>query len=177
MLDYEVSKKFFADKLAEDFKGIGRFESAFYWTVVDAFNKGMAEMDMAELDYTDQAHPAWWRGYDAATVALCSRIEDILSGKDNGQGTCSEPWGTIRARLISAVGPTLKEARKFEYVYVAKNESVMLCRNDEDLTPVGVVGRFDVSTAMIKAKEWNARRRPVPKAMQPTSATPPSLVD
>lgn len=33
MIDYEAVKKHFADKLASDFAGQGRFESAFYHTI------------------------------------------------------------------------------------------------------------------------------------------------
>lgn len=33
MIDYEIVKKHFADKLAADFAGQGRFESAFYHTI------------------------------------------------------------------------------------------------------------------------------------------------
>lgn len=40
-LDYNVVKRFFAEKLASDFAGHGRFESAFYHTVRMVFEAGL----------------------------------------------------------------------------------------------------------------------------------------
>lgn len=41
MLDYELVKKHFADKLAADFSGQGRFESAFYHTIKMVYQAGL----------------------------------------------------------------------------------------------------------------------------------------
>lgn len=41
MLDYSEVKKVFADKLAHDADGIGRFESAFYHTMKFVYNQGV----------------------------------------------------------------------------------------------------------------------------------------
>lgn len=43
MLDYSEVKKFFADKLAGDADGIGRFESAFYWTMRMVYERGVSD--------------------------------------------------------------------------------------------------------------------------------------
>ena len=43
MLDYNEVKKHFADKLAGDGDGMGRFESAFYRTIEMAYLKGVAD--------------------------------------------------------------------------------------------------------------------------------------
>jgi hypothetical protein len=59
--------------------------------------------DNPDLDGTDGAHPAWWRAYDSACGIMCSKIEDILTGKDIGEGTSNPPWQPIRERLINLV--------------------------------------------------------------------------
>jgi hypothetical protein len=68
MLDYEEVKEFFAKKLAEDFKGRGRFESAFYHTVVRAYKQGLA----------DGAQPASTEG---AGVVYCG-CDQTTDGRD-----------------------------------------------------------------------------------------------
>ena len=42
-LDYDRVKHFFADKLASDFAGRGRFESAFFHTVQMVYEQGMRD--------------------------------------------------------------------------------------------------------------------------------------
>lgn len=42
-LDYSDVKRFFADKLANDPDGIGRFESAFYHTMKFVYGKGVQD--------------------------------------------------------------------------------------------------------------------------------------
>lgn len=56
-----------------------------------------------EYDGTDAAHPAWWRGHEQTTAILCQKINEILGGKDKGEGANHEPWGTVRRRLIKLV--------------------------------------------------------------------------
>lgn len=58
--------------------------------------------DDSELDATDGAHPAWWRGRDHAVNVLCQKINEILDGKDNGEGVSSEPWESTRRKLLNA---------------------------------------------------------------------------
>lgn len=43
MLDYNEVKKFYAEKLAEDFDGTGRIESAFYHTMKMVYLKGVED--------------------------------------------------------------------------------------------------------------------------------------
>ena len=43
MLDYSAVKKVFADKLASDPDGTGRFESAFYHTIKFAYLQGVED--------------------------------------------------------------------------------------------------------------------------------------
>lgn len=43
MLDYNEVKKFYADKLAQDFDGTGRIESAFYHAMKMAYMKGVED--------------------------------------------------------------------------------------------------------------------------------------
>lgn len=54
-----------------------------------------------EMDGTDGAHPAYWRGHDYTTKMFCALVIDILDGKDNGAGANTEPWATVRKRLLS----------------------------------------------------------------------------
>jgi hypothetical protein len=57
--------------------------------------------DDPEYDGTDAAHPAWWRGHDQTVQAMCHQINRILDGKDDGRGTCNEPWESVRRRLLA----------------------------------------------------------------------------
>lgn len=65
----------------------------------------MAEQpwDDPELDATDFAHPAWWRGHDHTTAVFCSLVHDILDGKDDGRGVARAPWEPLRRRLLDLV--------------------------------------------------------------------------
>jgi hypothetical protein len=60
--------------------------------------------DDPELDGTDWAHPAWWRGHDHTTKVFCHLVTEILDGKDDGTGVNHEPWHTVRRRLLTLVG-------------------------------------------------------------------------
>lgn len=55
------------------------------------------------MDGTDFAHPAWHRGVDYSYQIFCGKVEEILDGKDAGEGTSREPWHTIRQRLVTLV--------------------------------------------------------------------------
>lgn len=57
--------------------------------------------DNEELDGTDAAHPAWWRGNDAGVAQVCAQINAILDGADVS-GTASEPWESTRRRVAEA---------------------------------------------------------------------------
>jgi hypothetical protein len=54
MLDYSEVKKVFADKLANDSDGIGRFESAFYHTMKMVYLHGVEDGETAAR-HTDEA--------------------------------------------------------------------------------------------------------------------------
>lgn len=60
-----------------------------------------ARKDNEELDGTDAAHPAWWRGNDAGVSQVCAKINAILDGADVF-GTASEPWESTRRRVAEA---------------------------------------------------------------------------
>lgn len=73
--------------------------------LIDAVKKLAASLkqetpDNSELDATDGAHPAWWRGHDHATKVFCQKVNEILDGKDDGSGVASEPWESTRRRLL-----------------------------------------------------------------------------
>lgn len=57
--------------------------------------------DDAELDGTDGAHPAWWRGHEHSVRVMCEMINAILDGKDNGHGVSPEPWESTRRRMLN----------------------------------------------------------------------------
>lgn len=56
--------------------------------------------DCPEMDATDFAHPAWWRGHEHTVNALCQKINQILDGQDDGKGISSEPWESVRRKLL-----------------------------------------------------------------------------
>lgn len=59
--------------------------------------------DDPNLDGTDFAHPAFWRGHDHAVGVMCNKITAILDGKDAGAGVCGEPWEGVRRRVMALV--------------------------------------------------------------------------
>ena len=59
--------------------------------------------DDSEMDCTDFAHPAWWRGYDAATEMAMRAVKEILDGTGELCGICNEPWESLRQRLARLV--------------------------------------------------------------------------
>lgn len=57
-----------------------------------------------ELDSTDFAHPAWWRGHHQTTEMFCRHVQAILDGRDvKDESVVPEPWHTIRQRLLALV--------------------------------------------------------------------------
>ncbi len=59
--------------------------------------------DDPEMDCTDGAHPAWWRGQDYGAEAICREVSKILDGTHDVSGTASEPWEAVRRRLLGLV--------------------------------------------------------------------------
>lgn len=58
--------------------------------------------DDAELDGTDAAHPAYWRGTDAGFASMCQQVSELLDGKSS-TGVCAEPWNSLRHRIAALV--------------------------------------------------------------------------
>lgn len=52
----------------------------------------------ALYDATDFAHPAWWRGYTYASLAVIDKVTSVFNGEDEG-GVASGPWQLLRSRL------------------------------------------------------------------------------
>lgn len=69
--------------------------------------------DNPDWDFTDDAHPAWWRGHENGCALACQGINEILDGKDDGQGVGVEPWHSTRQRLIGFVQSAQNMARQF----------------------------------------------------------------
>lgn len=61
------------------------------------------QQDDPELDCTDWAHPAWWRGHEHMAAVFCAKISAILDGKDDGAGFGYKPWHGVRQRLVALV--------------------------------------------------------------------------
>ncbi|TPJ86916.1 MULTISPECIES: hypothetical protein [unclassified Mesorhizobium] len=59
-----------------------------------------AAVDDPELDATDGAHPAWWRGHDHTATVFCKLVNDILDRKPV-RGIANEPWESTRTRLAA----------------------------------------------------------------------------
>jgi len=60
-----------------------------------------AWVDEPDMDATDGAHPAWWRGNDAGVESTCVAVHRALDGKDDGAGVAAEPWESLRRRLLA----------------------------------------------------------------------------
>lgn len=56
-------------------------------------------VDDPELDATDGAHPAWWRGHEHTAEVFCKLANEIMDGKPAGNGIAGEPWESTRRRL------------------------------------------------------------------------------
>jgi|GEM_PF-5343402 len=65
---------------------------------VEAENVRLVKVDFPELDATDAAHPAWWRGHDHGAESICREALRILDGGEI-HGSCAEPWETVRQRI------------------------------------------------------------------------------
>lgn len=78
--------------------------------------------DDPELDGTEYAHPAYWRGYDDAVVSFCKRVNTILSGEYNEAGVSHEPWESTKRILISVekLMKTLEKKGYKMYICVCK---------------------------------------------------------
>lgn len=91
-----------------------------------------APVDDPEMDGTDFAHPAWWRGHDQTTAMFCHHVQVILDGRAvKDESVSPEPWHTIRQRLLALMekpAPALRETLAREQV--AAN---VLCDTHEEL--------------------------------------------
>lgn len=90
-----------------------------------------ARKDNEELDGTDAAHPAWWRGNDAGVAQVCAQINAILDGADVS-GTASEPWEPTRRRVAEA----RKDSERLTYIIDRSNNGEgWLCDSVWDEAP------------------------------------------
>ena len=70
-----------------------------------------ARKDNEELDGTDAAHPAWWRGQDYGADSICRALTKVLDGKEPA-GTCGEPYEKLRRRVWEA----REDAARYQYI-------------------------------------------------------------
>lgn len=64
-----------------------------------AGGKRDAHVDDPDMDGTDFAHPAWWRGHEYSFARSCKEVNDILDGTKANVGTSTQPWQQLRQRL------------------------------------------------------------------------------
>ena len=66
-------------------------------------------VDNPDMDATDAAHPAWWRGHEHGAASIVTVIRKILDGKDLGlgYGWSHEPWHALRRDLLE-IRPYMK---------------------------------------------------------------------
>ncbi len=63
---------------------------------------GTRDLDDPELDGTDFAHPAWWRGSDEAVAHVVRQLQSAIDGEDTGAGTLGHPGlEAIRRWILS----------------------------------------------------------------------------
>ena len=97
-----------------------------------------ARKDNEELDGTDAAHPAWWRGNDAGVAQVCAKINAILDGADVF-GTAAEPWESTRRRVAEA----RKDSDRLEWAWANPDKFAEAQRS----TPPNRTGRQQIDAA------------------------------
>lgn len=96
-------------------------------------------LDDPKWDATEAAHPAWWRGYDHAVMAVCDEVNQIIDGK-KPLGVCREPYQSLRLRLAHAI--EVAEARGAAQMRERAEQALgdfESVKNMDDLTPADVV--------------------------------------
>jgi len=83
-------------------------------------NNRLVRVDFPELDCTDAAHPAWWRGHDHGAESICREAARILDGGEI-HGSCAEPWETVRKRIAELKA----QAAAFDDATLLTPEAVM----------------------------------------------------
>lgn len=116
------------------------------WRPADVPTTGVAEIqtkgkndgspiplrDDPELDCTDFAHPAWWRGHDHTAAVFCAKVTEILNGKDEGKGFNHEPWHAVRQRLIALVKRGLpRDDTDFELGLLLAVKKALFCATED----------------------------------------------
>ena len=86
-----------------------------------------ARKDNEELDGTDAAHPAWWRGQDYGAVSICRALTEVLDGKEPS-GTCTEPFETLRRRVWEAREDAARvECIEQNKAYITRVDGIWYC--------------------------------------------------
>jgi hypothetical protein len=84
------------------------------YTVVGNKLAAATGRDLPELDGTDAAHPAWWRGQNYGAASICRALTEVLDGKEP-TGTCAEPYETLRRRAWQAREDAARLTWAWEY--------------------------------------------------------------
>lgn len=80
--------------------------------------------DDPELDATDAAHPAWWRGQEQGAAAVCLRIAEWVKGEARG-GSHYEPLESARASVLALVDRVAELEREVERINAARTAESM----------------------------------------------------
>lgn len=70
--------------------------------------------DDPELDCTDAAHPAWWRGHEHGAASVVQAINELLDGKPHTGVFGFPPLEALAQRILalrSVSTPSASEAR------------------------------------------------------------------
>lgn len=71
----------------------------FFTRVIECKTCGQTADD-TQLDYTEKAHPAWWRGHEAGLKDAAEKILEVLDFKWDGSGVLDVPClDTLRLKI------------------------------------------------------------------------------
>lgn len=54
-----------------------------------------------EVDGTDAAHPAYWRGHDDSCALGCSLVAELCASPKGDAGVSMQPWQAAREAIIA----------------------------------------------------------------------------
>ncbi len=63
----------------------------------------LADLEPKDIDCTDYADAAWWRGQEYAANSICYRINELIDNQEEYAGVASEPWETTRKKIFELV--------------------------------------------------------------------------
>jgi hypothetical protein len=101
-------------------------------------------VDCEELDATDGAHPAWWRGHEHTAKVFCQLINEILDGNHPIGGVSNEPWESTKKRLqqlTAELTATRQRAETAEAELERLKRGIERAYRDRDISSVEISGQ------------------------------------